>query len=44
MRQTGLFGLSDQLERLSDCGDTLETMSSVVDLDFFRPVLEKVLA
>ena len=44
MRQTGLFGLSDQLERLSDCGDPLETMSRVVDFELFRPVLEKALA
>ena len=26
MRQAGLFGLSDQLKRLSDFGDPLETM------------------
>jgi len=44
MRQSGLFGLSDQLERLSDCGDPLETMSRVVDFELFRPALEKALA
>ena len=44
MRQSGLFGLSDQLKRLSDCGDPLETMSGVVDFELFRPVLEKALA
>ena len=32
MRQAGLFGLSDQLKRLSDCGDPLETMGRVVGL------------
>lgn len=41
MRQAGLFGLSDQLKRLSDCGDPLETMSRVVDFEIFRPALEK---
>ena len=44
MRQAGLFGLSDQLKRLSDCGDPLETMSRVVDFEVFRPVLDKALA
>ena len=47
MRQTGLFGLSDQLKqlkRLSDCGDPLGTMSRVVGLEMFRPALEKALA
>lgn len=44
MRQTGLFGLSDQLKRLSDCGDPLETMSRVVDFEVFRPALAKALA
>lgn len=44
MRQAGLFGLSDQLKRLSDCGDPLETMSRVVDFEMFRPALEKALA
>jgi hypothetical protein len=40
MRQAGLFGLSDQLKRLSDCGDPRETMSRVVDFEVFRPALE----
>jgi len=44
MRQAGLFGLSDQLKRLSDCGDPLETLSRVVDFEVFRPALEKALA
>ena len=44
MRQAGLFGLSDQLKRLSDCGDPLETMGRVVDFEMFRPALEKALA
>jgi len=41
MRQAGLFGLSDQLKRLSDRGDPLETMSRAVDFEIFRPALEK---
>jgi len=44
MHQAGLFGLSDQLKRLSDCGDPLETMNRVVDFEIFRPALEKALA
>ena len=44
MRQAGLFGLSDQLKRLSDCGDPLETMSRVVNFEVFRPALENALA
>ena len=44
MRQSGLFGLSDQLKRLSDCGDPLETMGRVVIFEVFRPALEKALA
>ena len=44
MRQAGLFGLSDQLKRLSDCGDPLETMGGIVEFEAFRPALEKALA
>lgn len=44
MRQPGLFGLSEQLKRLSDCGDLLETMARVVDFEMFRPALEEALA
>jgi transposase len=44
MRQSGLFGLSEQLKRLSDCGDPLETMSRVVDFEVFRPALGEALA
>jgi IS5 family transposase len=39
-----LFGLSDQLKRLSDCGNPLETMARVVDFEIFRPPLETALA
>ena len=44
LRQAGLFGLSDQLKRLSDCGDPLETMGRVASFEVFRPALEKALA
>jgi len=44
MSQVGLFGLSDQLKWLSDCGDPLETLRRVVDFNVFRPALEKALA
>jgi len=44
MRQAGLFGLSDQLKRLSDCGDPLETISRVVNFEMFRSTIEKALA
>jgi IS5 family transposase len=44
MRQAGLFGLSDQLKRLSDCGDPLETMVRVVDFEIFRAALVEALA
>lgn len=43
MRHAGLFGLSDQLKRLSDCGDPLKTIGWVVDFRVFRPTLEKAL-
>ena len=44
MRRVGLFGLSDQRKRLSDCGDALETMGRVADFEVFCPALEKALA
>jgi hypothetical protein len=40
----GTKHLADQLKRLSDCGDPLETMGRVVNFEVFRPALEKVLA
>ncbi|MEM6859061.1 MAG: IS5 family transposase [Pseudomonadota bacterium] len=36
MRQAGLFGLSDHLERLSKDGDPLEVLESTVDFEYFR--------
>lgn len=44
MRQAGLFGLSEQLKRLSACGDPLEVLGGVVDFEAFRPTLASALA
>ena len=39
MRQAGLFGLSEHLERLSKDGDPLEVLEATVDFEHFRPWL-----
>jgi hypothetical protein len=39
MRQAGLFGLSEHLERLSKHGDPLEVLEATVDFEHFRPWL-----
>src|SRR6056297_1751272 len=39
MRQAGLFGLSEHLERLTQDGDPLEVLEATVDFEFFRPWL-----
>jgi len=44
MKQAGLFGLSDHLQRLSAHGDPLEVLGRVVDFEAFRPVLVAALA
>ena len=36
MRQAGLFGLSDHLERLSKDGDPLEVLEATVAFEYFR--------
>ena len=36
MRQAGLFGLSEHLERLSKDGDPLEVLEATVDFEYFR--------
>jgi len=36
MRQAGLFGLSDHIERLSRDGDPLEDLEATVDFEYFR--------
>lgn len=44
MRQTGLFGLSDHLKRLSAHGDPLEELGRIIDFEAFRRVLVAALA
>jgi transposase, IS5 family len=44
MKQSGLFGLSDHLKRLSATGDPLEELVRIVDFEGFRPMLEPALA
>lgn len=39
MQGSGLFGLSEHLERLSKHGDPLEVLGATVDFEFFRPWL-----
>jgi hypothetical protein len=39
MRQAGLFGLSEHLERLSKHGYPLEVLEATVDFEHFRPWL-----
>ena len=39
MAQKNLFGIDNQLKRLSDLGDQLETLAMVVDFEVFRPDL-----
>ncbi len=44
MKQSGLFGLSDHLKRLSANGDPLEALGRIVDFEGFRPILDNALA
>lgn len=44
MKQSGLFGLSDHLKRLSANGDPLEELGRIVDFELFRALLETALA
>lgn len=44
MRQSGLFGLSDHISRLSADGDPLDVLARVVDFAAFRPTLAAALA
>jgi transposase, IS5 family len=44
MKQSGLFGLSDHLKRLSMNGDPLEELGRIVDFEGFRVILENALA
>tara|TARA_R110000772_G_scaffold88129_1_gene183358 strand:+ start:1406 stop:2470 length:1065 start_codon:yes stop_codon:yes gene_type:complete len=44
MKQSGLFGLSDHLKRLSANGDPLEELGRIVDFEGFRAILNNALA
>ena len=44
MRQAGLYGLSDHLQRLSAVGDPLEALGRIIDFEAFRPSLIAALA
>jgi hypothetical protein len=44
MKQSGLFGLSDHLKRLSANGDRLEELVRIVDFEGFRVILDNALA
>lgn len=44
MKQSGLFGLSDHLKRLSAHDDPLEQLGRLVDFEAFRPTLIAALA
>jgi len=39
MRQAGLFGLSDHLNRLAAYGDPLEELGRIIDFELFSPPL-----
>lgn len=43
MKQRGFFDESDRLEQLSELGDPLEKLSSVIDWEIFRPAITRVL-
>jgi transposase, IS5 family len=43
MKQSGLFGLSDHLKRLSANGDPLEELVRIVDFEGLRVILENAL-
>ncbi|WP_255530212.1 transposase [Novosphingobium sp. NBM11] len=44
MRQSGLFGLSEHLNRLSANGDPLEELNGLIDFEIFRPALVTALS
>ena len=41
MNQRGFFEVEDRLQLLSDFGDPLEKLSSVIDFEVFRPTIER---
>jgi hypothetical protein len=44
MKQSGLFGLSDHLKRLSANGDPLEELGRIVEFEGIRVILDTALA
>lgn len=44
MKQPDFFDVEERLARLSGLGDQLEAFSRTVDVEVFRPDLEKALA
>jgi len=42
MLQTGLFDLDNRYASLSDAGDPLERLNTVIDWEIFRPILERI--
>ncbi|MGV4878461.1 hypothetical protein ACSW3V_13970, partial [Acetobacter indonesiensis] len=44
MKHSGFFDVEERLARLSGLGDQLEAFSRTVDLEVFRPDLERALA
>lgn len=43
MKQRGFFDEYDKLKELSNLGDPLEKLNSVVNWEIFRPILNRVL-
>jgi IS5 family transposase len=43
MKQRGFFDVDERLKRVSDLGDPLEAMASVIDFEGFRPILDEAL-
>jgi hypothetical protein len=40
-RQAGFWSVEDRLAEISHGGDPLETLSTTVDFEMFRPILER---
>lgn len=40
-KQAGFWSVEDRLVEISDRGDPLETLDATVDLEMFRPILER---
>ena len=44
MKQAGFFDVDERLKRVSDLGDPLEVMATIIDFEGVRPVLDTALA